>query len=141
MLLHYQKRSTEKSVPNTCHMLPFKKIFFLNLTDAFFQISLKYIKLVISRTAFILVLCNFNFQLKITWLCWTTFNHIQQLYKSMYVPWYLEKIEKSSQFIKKVTNKLSIITGQYHCYQFVEKHLKEQSSSLYTNMMRKKNYY
>ena len=34
-----QKRSTEKqqSVPNTCDILPLKKIFFQNLTDAFFK--------------------------------------------------------------------------------------------------------
>ena len=30
--------------------------------------------------------------------------------------------------INKKGDKLSIITGQYHCYQFVEKYLKEQSS-------------
>ena len=34
-----QKRSTGKkqNVPNTCDILPLKKIFFQNLTDAFFK--------------------------------------------------------------------------------------------------------
>ena len=36
----------------------------------------------------------------------------------------------SALVIKKVTNKLSIITGQYHCYHSAEKYLKEQSSIL-----------
>ena len=54
------------SVPNTCAILPLKKIFYQNLTDTFFQISLKCIKLVIPKILFILVLCSFNFYFKIT---------------------------------------------------------------------------
>ena len=49
----------QNCVPNTCDISPLKKIFF--------QISLKYIKLVIPIILFILVLCNFNFYFKITW--------------------------------------------------------------------------
>ena len=56
----------QQRVPNTCDILPLKKIFFQNLT-CIFQISLKYIKLVISKIFFILVLCSFNFYFKITW--------------------------------------------------------------------------
>ena len=57
----------QQSVPNTCDISLLKKIFFQNLTDAFFifQISVKYIKLVIPKILFILVLCNFNFYFKI----------------------------------------------------------------------------
>ena len=53
----------QQSVPNTCNISLLKKIFFQNLTDAFF----KYIKLVIPKILFILVLCNFNFYFKIMW--------------------------------------------------------------------------
>ena len=56
----------QQSVPNTCAILPLKKIFYQNLTDTFFQISLKCIKLVIPKILFILVLCSFNFYFKIT---------------------------------------------------------------------------
>ena len=55
-----------KSVPNTCDISPLKKIFFQNLT-CFFQISLKYIKLVIPEILFVLVLCNFDFYFKTRW--------------------------------------------------------------------------
>ena len=44
-----------------------KEIFFQNLTDAFFKYLSKYVKLVIPKILCILVLCNFNFYLKITW--------------------------------------------------------------------------
>ena len=46
-----------------CHW----KIYFIyqNLTDAFFQISLKYIKLVIPKILFILVLCSLIFTSKL----------------------------------------------------------------------------
>ena len=42
----FQKRynGKQQSVPNTCNILPLKKIIFQNLTDAFLQISLKHIK-------------------------------------------------------------------------------------------------
>ena len=54
-------------VPNTCDILPLKKIFFSELNWCIFQIPLKYIKLVIpEKILFILVLCNFNFYFKIT---------------------------------------------------------------------------
>ena len=51
----------QQSVPHTCDILPFKKIFFQNLTDAFF----KYLLSILS--SFILVLWSFNFYFKITW--------------------------------------------------------------------------
>ena len=57
----------QQSVPNTCDILPLKKIFFSELNRYIFQISLKHIKLVIPKKLFILVLCSFNFYLKITW--------------------------------------------------------------------------
>ena len=61
-----QKRFTGKtSVPNTRGMLPLKKIFYQN--RCIFQIPLKYIKFVIPKILFILVLCSFNFYFKITW--------------------------------------------------------------------------
>ena len=58
-----------QSVQNTCTILPLKKIFYQNLTVNrwIFQIPLKYIKLVIPKILFMLVLCSFNFYFKITW--------------------------------------------------------------------------
>ena len=53
------------SVPNTFAILPLKKIFYQN--RCIFQIPLKYIKLVIPKILFVLVLCSFNFYFKITW--------------------------------------------------------------------------
>ena len=47
----------QQSVPNTCTILPLKETFYQNLTDSFFQF-LKYIKLVIPKILFILVLCS-----------------------------------------------------------------------------------
>ena len=67
----FKKGLLEKrqSVPNTCAILPLKKIFYQNLTVNrwIFQIPLKYIKLVIPKILFMLVLCSFNFYFKITW--------------------------------------------------------------------------
>ena len=67
----FKKGLLEKpqSVPNTCAILPLKKIFYQNLTVNrwIFQIPLKYIKLVIPKILFILVLCSFNFYFKIMW--------------------------------------------------------------------------
>ena len=53
----------QQSVPNTCAILPLKKIFYQHLTDfhfafCIFQISLKYIKLVFPKILFILVYKN-----------------------------------------------------------------------------------
>ena len=65
----------QQSVPNTCDKLPLKKIFYKNLTDAFFKYIkyiyiffkfFKYIKLFIPKILFILVLSSFNFYFKIT---------------------------------------------------------------------------
>ena len=69
-----QKRSTEKNnklfqTLATCRH--WKSYFFRTFFRTFrciFQISLKYIKLVISKILFILVLCSFNFYFKIMWL-------------------------------------------------------------------------
>ena len=59
----------QQSVPNTCAILPLEKIFYQNLTVNrwIFQIPLKYIKLVIPKILFMLVLCSFNFYFKIMW--------------------------------------------------------------------------
>ena len=56
------KKWKNNSVPNTCNILPLKKFFFQN--RCIFQVTLKYIKLVIPKILFILVLYNFNFFLK-----------------------------------------------------------------------------
>ena len=56
----------QQSVPNTCTILPLKNIL-SELNRCIFQISLKYIKLVIPKILFILVLCSFNFYFKTTW--------------------------------------------------------------------------
>lgn len=60
-----RRKLFEKSVPNTCNISLLKNIFFQNVICVF-QISLKYIKLVIPEILFILVLCDFSFYLKIT---------------------------------------------------------------------------
>ena len=57
----------QQSVPNTCDILPLKKIFFSELNRCIFQISLKYIKLFIPEILFIMVLFSFSFYFKITW--------------------------------------------------------------------------
>ena len=51
-----------QTVPNTCAILSWQQIFYQNLTVSrwIFQIPLKYIKLVIPRILFMLVLCSFN---------------------------------------------------------------------------------
>ena len=69
----------QQSVPNTCTILPLKKIFYQNLTVNrwIFQIPLKYIKLVIPKILFMLVLCSFNFYFKITWPSPTHHHHHQ----------------------------------------------------------------
>ena len=58
-----QKRFTRKkrTVPNICAILPLKKIFY----QMHFSNTLKYIKLVIPKILFILVLYSFNFYFKI----------------------------------------------------------------------------
>ena len=65
----FKKGLLEKqmNVPNTCTILPLKKIFYQNLTVNrwIFQIPLKYIKLVIPKILFMLVLRSFNFSFKI----------------------------------------------------------------------------
>ena len=60
----FQKGLLEKQqrVPSKCAILPSE------LNRCIFQISVKYIKLVIPKILFILVLCSFNFYFKITWL-------------------------------------------------------------------------
>ena len=55
------------SVPNTCNISPLKTIFFSELSRCIFQISLKYIKLVVPKILFIMALCSFNFYFKIMW--------------------------------------------------------------------------
>ena len=75
----FKKGLLEKpqSVPNTCTILLLKKIFYQNLTvNRIFQISLKYIKLVILKILFMLVLSSFNFYFKITWPCSHLLYHI-----------------------------------------------------------------
>ena len=64
----FKKGLLEKQqiVPNTCAILPLKKIL-SELSRYIFQISLKYIELVIPKILLILVLCSFNFYFKITW--------------------------------------------------------------------------
>ena len=57
----------QQSAPNTCDISPLKKIFFQNLINrCICQMSLKYIKLVIPKILFILVLYIFNFNLKLS---------------------------------------------------------------------------
>ena len=59
----FQKGLLEKQqrVPSKCAILPSE------LNRCIFQISVKYIKLVIPKILFILVLFNFNFYFKIMW--------------------------------------------------------------------------
>ena len=49
------------------HHIAIEKDILSELNRCIFQISLKYIKLVIPKVLFILVLCSFNFYFKITW--------------------------------------------------------------------------
>ena len=73
-----QKRSTGKTTECSKHLwlITIEKNIFSELNRCIFQISvkyidlisLKYIDLVIPKILFILVLCNFNFYFKTTWL-------------------------------------------------------------------------
>ena len=66
-----QERFTGKTTECSKHLrhIAIEKIFYQNLTvnKWIFQIPLKYIKLVIPKVLFMLVLCSFNFYFKITW--------------------------------------------------------------------------
>ena len=64
-----QKRSG-KTTDCSKHLwhIAIEKDIFSELNRCIFQISRKYIKLVTPEILFILVLCNFNFYDKITWL-------------------------------------------------------------------------
>ena len=64
-----QKRSAVKTTECSKHLrhIATEKDIFSELTRCIFQISLKYIKLVIPEILFILVLCNLNFYFKNTW--------------------------------------------------------------------------
>ena len=64
-----QKRSIGKSKACSKHLrhIAIEKDIFTELNRCIFQISLKYIKLRIPKTLFILVLSSFNFYLKIIW--------------------------------------------------------------------------
>ena len=64
-----QKSSTGKTTECSKHFqhISVEKDIFSELNRCIFQISLKYIKLVIPKILFILVLCYFNFHFKITW--------------------------------------------------------------------------
>ena len=59
----YQKRSTGKTT--AFQTLAIEKDIFSELNRCIFQMSLKYIKLVIPKMLFILALCSFNFYFKI----------------------------------------------------------------------------
>ena len=63
-----QKRSTGKTTECSKHLhhIAIEKDNFSELNRCIFQISLKYIKLVIPKILFILVLCSFNFYFKIS---------------------------------------------------------------------------
>ena len=65
-----QKRFTGKTTDCSKHLRHIvieKNIFSEQLQRCIFQIPLKYIKLVILKILFILVLCSFNFYFKSTW--------------------------------------------------------------------------
>ena len=64
-----QKRFTGKKTECSKHLchIAIEKDILPELNRCIFQISLKYIKLVIPKILFILVLCSFNFYFKITW--------------------------------------------------------------------------
>ena len=64
-----QKSSTGKTTECSKHFqhISVEKDIFSELNRCIFQISLKYIKLVIPKILFILTLCYFNFHFKITW--------------------------------------------------------------------------
>ena len=64
-----QKRFTGKTTECSRHLRhsAIEKDILSKLNRCIFQISLKYIKLVVPKILFILVLCSFNFYFKITW--------------------------------------------------------------------------
>ena len=64
-----QKRLAGKTTESSKHLrhIAIEKDILSELNRCIFQISLKYIKLVIPKILFILVLCSFNFYFKITW--------------------------------------------------------------------------
>ena len=64
-----QKRFTGKTAESSKHLrhIGIEKDILSELNRCIFQISLKYIKLVIPKILFILVLSSFNFYFKITW--------------------------------------------------------------------------
>ena len=77
----------QKSDPNNCKISPLKKDNFSELNRCIFQISLKYIKLVIPNILFILVLCNFLirqpsewWKIKIFKLCLVTYKWQKIIY-------------------------------------------------------------
>ena len=63
-----QKRFTGKTTECSKHLrhIAIEKDILSELNRCIFQISLKYIKLVIPKILFVLVLCSFNFYFKIT---------------------------------------------------------------------------
>ena len=63
-----QKRFTRKTTECSKHLchIAIEKDILSELNRSIFQISLKYIKLVIPKILSILVLCSFNFYFKIT---------------------------------------------------------------------------
>ena len=65
-----QKRFTGKTTECSKHLrhIAIEKDILSELNRCTFQISLKYIKLVIPKILFILVLCSLNFYFKIMWL-------------------------------------------------------------------------
>ena len=64
-----QKRSPGKTTECSKHLryIAIEKDILSELNRCIFQIILKYIKLVIPKILFILILCSFNFYFKITW--------------------------------------------------------------------------
>ena len=64
-----QKRSPGKTTECSKHLryIAIEKDILSELNRCIFQITLKYIKLVIPKILFILILCSFNFYFKITW--------------------------------------------------------------------------
>ena len=64
-----QKRSPGKTTECSKHLrhIATEKDILSELNRCIFQISPKYIKLVVPKILFILVLCSFNFYFKITW--------------------------------------------------------------------------
>ena len=65
----FKTRSTGKTTECSKHLrhIAIESDIFLELNRYIFQTSLKYIKLVIPKILFVLVLCNFNFYFNITW--------------------------------------------------------------------------